>query len=483
MKLPFSKDMIRRTALMSFIFFFAAHGFCVFNLSYSGSSVMLDVSRMRTALIGSGQFLAPYYFALRGTLSAPLWVGMLGAAYLALTCAATAWLLRLERPLHLFVLCGAMTANAAITSLFAADLNTADAALLAMLLAALSAAFCLRLRFGFIPGAALLGAAMALDPGVLAFFAALALLACLADLLSGIACRPLALSALQALLAAAAAIAFWALGCMLVARRSGIDLNLSLHMPGLLGAYLAPFRALAAPLTAYAFLSNLLRMLLLAACIALLALNARKLGAKRMAAVMLCVLLLPSLCALPLFYLPEAQQITSAYCLLDVLLLVLLVSLMPQSRRIERLVPAAFGALFLGSIVFSNQIYLKKNLEFESTLSLTSRIIDRMEETEGYRPGFTPVAIIGSPDESVFSVQRTGFEHLSALNAASANYAVTNEDELLWYCWEILGYPSNFVSGFELSQLRENDVVKAMPLFPADGCCAFVDGVLVIRLN
>ena len=137
----------------------------------------------------------------------------------------------------------------------------------------------------------------------------------------------------------------------------------------------------------------------------------------------------------------------------------------------------------LGSIVFSNQVYLTKNLEFESTLSLTSRIIDRLEETDGYRPGFTPVAMIGSPEASIFSVERKGFEHLSALDAAKANYAVTSEDEMLWYCWEVLGYPSNFVSTFELSQLKEHEAVKSMPAFPAEGCCAFVGDTLVLKLN
>ena len=66
MKLPFSahKDMLRRTALLSLSLFFAAHAFCFFNLTYSGASVMLDVSKLRAGLIGGGQFLAPHYFRL-----------------------------------------------------------------------------------------------------------------------------------------------------------------------------------------------------------------------------------------------------------------------------------------------------------------------------------------------------------------------------------------------------------------------------------
>jgi len=485
LRLSLNQKALKHAALLSLLLFFAAHAFCFFNLTYSGSSVMLDVSRDRTAQIEAGRFLAPYYFRLRGVLSAPLWVGALCALYLALTNMIAAWLLRLEKPLHLLILCGAMTANAALTSLFAASLHTADCAMLALLLAALAAAGCLRLRFGFFPGAALLAAAMALDPGSLAFFAALALIGWLGDALESSETKLHARAALGALLAAAAGAAVWALGCMLMARRSGVGLSVSPHMPetGLPGAYLAPIRALLSPLTAYALVSIALRALLALACLAALVLHARRLGARRAAAVIFAVLLLPLLCALPLFYVRDAAQITPAYCLLDVLTLVLLARLMPGKKRLHAAVAAAFSVLFLGSVVFSNQVYLKKNLEFESTLSLTSRIIQRLEETDGYRPGFTPVAIVGTMEDSIFSVQRKGFEHLSALDAASSNYAVTSEDEMIWYCWEVLGYPVSFVSTFELSQLKEHGVVKAMPAFPAEGCCAFVDGTLVLQLN
>lgn len=485
MKLQLSQRALKHTMLFTLLLFFSAHAFCFFNLTYSGASIMLDVSKLRTTQIEAGQFLAPYYFRLRGTLSAPLWVGMLSALFLTGAVTICAQLFRLERPAHLFILCGTMTANAALTSIFASSMHTADGAMLTLLLCALGAACCLRLRFGFVPGAALLCASMALDPASLAFFAALFLIAWLCDLLGDAPQKPLASSAISALIAGAGGAAVWMVGAMLMARRNGIELCLTPSMPdaGLFGAYLAPLRAITAPLTAYATLSAILRVLLALACLAAVAANRQRLGAKRVVAAALCALVLPLLAALPLFYAQEAVQITPAYCLLDALMLVLLTRLLPERPQLHIALTAAYSVLFLGSIVFSNQVYLKKNLEFESTLSLTSRIIQRAEETTGYQPGFTPVAIIGTPEESVFSVQRKGFEHLSALDAAKANYAVTSEDQMIWYCWEILGYPSNFVSTYELEQLKAHEAVKPMPAFPAEGCCKMIDGVLVIRIN
>ena len=237
MKLLFSshKDTLKRTALLSLSLFLAAHAFCFFNLTYSGSSVMLDVSKIRGSLIETGRFLAPYYFRLRGTLSAPLWVGMLSALYMTLTSIISAWLLGLKKPWHLFILCGTLAANAALTSVFAASLHTADAVMLALLFCSAGAACCLRLRFGFVPGAALLAAAMALDPGSLAFFAAFTAIAWINDLLAD----DKASFAWSTLLSAAAGIALWFLGSLLMTRRNGYALSMPLHMPeaGILSAY------------------------------------------------------------------------------------------------------------------------------------------------------------------------------------------------------------------------------------------------------
>ena len=201
MKLLFSqhKDTFKHTALLSLALFFAAHAFCFFNLTYSGASVALNVSSIRAGLIEGGQFLAPYYFRLRGTLSAPLWVGMLSALYLALSSIIMAWLLDFKKTGHLLILCGSLAVNAALTSLFAASLHTSDASMLALLLCSISVASCLRLRFGFIPGAALLAAAMALDPGALSFFAVLSGITWLSDLLKDD--KVTAISALNTLLA------------------------------------------------------------------------------------------------------------------------------------------------------------------------------------------------------------------------------------------------------------------------------------------
>ena len=475
-------DALKRTALYSLLLLFAAHAFCFFNLTYSSGSVMLHAASGRSAQIEAGHYLLPLYWRIRGSISAPLWVGMLSALYLTAVNLVLVILLSMQRPLSIFALCGATTVNAAVLSICAASLHTADAVFLALLLGALACLCCLRMRWGALPGTLLLTAALALDANAFAFFAALTLIVLLADLLDNRRARlPDAVVPFAALITA---LLLHQLGHMFFLRRNGMQSETGFLLFGgdLLGAYCAPIRAVFSPLTAYAQLSAALRALLMLLCAASIVRLARRNAGK---ALLLAagLLLLPLLCGATFLSGQENLQIVPAYCLLDVCVVMHLSRLTPESRMMRRLTAAAFSILFLGNIVFSNQVYLKKNLELEATLSMMSRVITRMEKVPGYQVGYTPVAIVGTPEDSIFSVKRTGFEHLSALDAAKGNFAIASEMDMIWYMWEVLGYPVNFVSTYDLSRIAKTDAVLSMPVFPQEGCCAFVDDVLVVKLS
>ena len=473
----------KQTALFSLAFLFAAHAFCFFNLTYSSGSVMLNVSSGRSAQIAAGQYLLPIYWRIRGSISSPLFVGMLSMLYLTCANMLLVWLLHITKPLARLILCGATTVNAAVLSICAASMHTADATFLSMLIAVIACAVCLHIHV--LPGALLLTGALALDPGSCAYFAALMLIAAINELLLGGQKKTFVRDILHLILAVGIGIAVYWLGYTLMARRSGLDMHSSLLLWGgnLLQAYTSPIRALLAPLTVYPMLNTLLRAVSALICLYVIIRFARTNGAASAAMLALGIFLLPLFAGFSFLSGQENIQITPAHCLIDILIILLLIRVFPSLMRVQRLACAAFCALFLGSIVFSNQVYLKKNLELESTLSVMTRVIARIEEMPGYMPGYTPIAIIGTPENSAISSQRKGFEHLSALDAASNNYAITSDTDMIWYTWEVLGYPLNFVSAYDLEQLKQNADVQAMPAFPQEGCCSYIGDTLVIHLS
>lgn len=475
-----------RAALAALFFVFCAHAFCFFNLTYSGESVILSAAKdSREQLLG-GQFLLPLYFRLRGAVASPMWIGLICTLYLALTACSLVWLLRIEHPLFAVSLCGLLVVNPAALSVCAASLHAADAPFLALLLAACGALASLRSRFGFIPGACLLAASAAVDPCGISCGAVLVAAALLSDLLSEPESKALLCRAAKGAAAVAAGFALHALGCLLLSLLLGEDLAFCLPEGGIPGAWLAPLRMLFSPLTAYPHVSVVLRAVLLLISLSALALSLVRAGRIRALAGALLALALPLCANLPRFAAEGAGQTSLSFVLIDLAVLAVLSAFCSRiavrhAQLIRRFTACAAGVLVLGGVVFSNQVYLKKNLEFHSTLSVMTRVIDRAEQTEGYTPGYTGVAILGDLDDSILSAQRPGFGHLSALEAANSNYA--SGDNNLWYVWQVLGYPFNFVSEYDRRQIAALPEAMDMPAFPQEGCCRMIGDTLVIKLS
>lgn len=114
-----SPKALRKTAVLALILALAAHGFCFFNLTYSGESVMLNAAKGSASQIASGAFLMPLYWRVRGAISAPLWVGLLSSCYLSLTVVLLCGLLGLASPYLIAMLAGSVVLSPSALSIFA----------------------------------------------------------------------------------------------------------------------------------------------------------------------------------------------------------------------------------------------------------------------------------------------------------------------------------------------------------------------------
>lgn len=469
----------------------AGHAFGYLNLIYSGAGVMVDASQGSTSQVAAGRWALPLYWAVRGGVSAPMLVGLLCGAYLAAAAALVALALGMTRPLSLALLAGVLCLNPAVTAINAAALNVADAYFLALLLCLLGAVLSARGRGFVLPAAMCWGAGIALEQSMAAAGLALLLLLALRALLAGKSAREALVLLACGLISLALGMALYLLGWMLMARRIGADWEPVLCLPGsaqeggLLGVYMEPLRRYLRPYTAYRMLGGVLGALLLAGSLALLSLAASRLARRERALSLALALLLPLVVNLPVIAgdAPAGTAQTFAYAILAVACVMVFDTAFAGVRTLRLAYGAGMGVLMLSAIIFSNQVYLKKNLEQQSTLSIMTRVIDRMERTEGYEPGSTPVALLGSLEASPLAAAREGFEHLEEFDAASDRFAADGVEENTWYMWEIMGYPCNLVSYYEAETIAESEEGRAMPAFPAQGSCRMIDGVLAVKLS
>lgn len=129
------------------------------------------------------------------------------------------------------------------------------------------------------------------------------------------------------------------------------------------------------------------------------------------------------------------------------------------------------------NIQTANVVYVKKDLEYQSTLSYMTRVVNKMEEHEEYVSGETPVLFIG--DESI-GIRRVGFEKYFIITGVDTTSPITYYDIYENYFEYVLG--THIALYYDES--LENDIrVQEMPVFPKAGCAQMIDGIMVVKLN
>lgn len=137
-------------------------------------------------------------------------------------------------------------------------------------------------------------------------------------------------------------------------------------------------------------------------------------------------------------------------------------------------------SLFL-SVRFSNQILNEEQYRFAATNMYMTRVLDRMEMTEGYEAGVTPVAFVGRPEDDML-VQRPGYP--DAWFGQGEDFTLTYSTTYAWYFRDVLGYPISIASASDSStRLAQTEPVRNMGTFPARDSVQMVGDTLVVKLG
>ena len=122
---------------------------------------------------------------------------------------------------------------------------------------------------------------------------------------------------------------------------------------------------------------------------------------------------------------------------------------------------------------------MKKELDQTATISLATRMIDRVELLEGYIPGETPVAFVGRLDRNTYlNCGRDEFIELDKTVGLWSDYSATYN--LGRYLTDYMNYPLLWDTETDFSQTEE---VKAMPVFPAADSIRMIEGTVVVKLS
>lgn len=117
---------------------------------------------------------------------------------------------------------------------------------------------------------------------------------------------------------------------------------------------------------------------------------------------------------------------------------------------------------------------------YEKSYSLCVRIADRLEQTEGYEHGM-PVAILGGfPDYPSTDITA---DDLSGYFGVTGDYVVGSTEHIAEFMSHYLNITLNTVDLETQNKLAETEEYKDCPKFPANDCIIQIDGIWVIKLN
>lgn len=150
-------------------------------------------------------------------------------------------------------------------------------------------------------------------------------------------------------------------------------------------------------------------------------------------------------------------------------------------KKIYKYLIISISLLMVSSIIYSNQVYLKKQMEFESTKLTMNRIIQNIEHIDEYDINKTPIVFIGYLGNGPLSLEKKDLDYKSVGHhpTYSLTYYLNYEQFLNYY----MGYPVKVLSEEKAMEYAKKEEVRNMEPFPSKESYKIIDGVLVIKLS
>lgn len=508
-----------------------AHLFCWTNTMFSHDSLLI-IQSDQISEIAYGRPFQHLYLYLRGLVVAPWLVGVLGTLYLTLSNLIICEVLNIRSRGFVIALCSIMATSPFVTLLNATYITWYDVYMLALLLSCVAVLLCKSYRHGWIIGTPLICLSMGLYPAYVQVAIVLIATIGLIELLRNRG-KFHFFFYVKAIVMVVAGALLYLLAVKYVQEFMGIAASTGYNSPTsafqfdrsplreLAKAWLAPLLYLLFPETHMvraSGLANLLLIILLFVVITRLCVKNKL----RVGHIILAVLILA---LIPLFANvvgfaaannTHSLMIYSYYLFYAVLFACLSVKTLSATQSVETHVEArgerecgGFKKVTTGiaiilvllmatsNTIYANQVYLKKDLEYQATLSIMTGLAERLEAIPGYIPGKTPVAFSGSLAKNpYYSDVRKGFppandqqsfddgngQYTGYSIGLGADVSIYNFTQMSRYYEYVLGRPIMMATAEGLNDNRKA-LLESMPVYPVDGSIVFNEGTVLVKLS
>ena len=138
------------------------------------------------------------------------------------------------------------------------------------------------------------------------------------------------------------------------------------------------------------------------------------------------------------------------------------------------------AALSFHFAICDNVAYFNMNERYEKTYAYCLRLLDRMEQTEGYQP-LMEVAMIGVVNEENYPDTDITTPYTERISGANGSILLNNGIQYAGFMRHYLNVVIYPVSGNRLVEIYNSPEYQALDAFPAANSMKVVDGILYIK--
>lgn len=153
-------------------------------------------------------------------------------------------------------------------------------------------------------------------------------------------------------------------------------------------------------------------------------------------------------------------------------------------QKISRFVCIISGVVLIFEfIVMNNIVSYQMEERYEKSYALCLRIVDRLEQTEGYKTGMEVAVLGGTVDMEYYPPTSVTEELLSAYFGVSGEYCVNSTEKIAEFSKHYLNFSMTTISTEREEMLVNTTEYSELEKFPSSDCIGVIDGVWVIKLN
>ena len=463
----------------------------------------LDSMYFNQNMITSGRWFLMVACGFSSYFTIPWVIGVLGLFFLGLTAVVLTELLDIQDNVTVVLISGLLTTFPALTSTFA-YVYTLDGYMLAMLLSVLAVLLCKKYGKGFIPGGLCLGFSLGIYQAYLPFAMILCMYMVICICLENLSIKEKAKQIFRFLYMGMIGVAFYYIMLQILLKIQGKQLASYQGINGadngnigLLQKIYTAYRDFAAFLIKGKILFNDVisfgAVLLLIASVLLCLFGLckkRKLWKKWQFFVIIGLLL----CSLPMVsnYILIVSPMVNYHLLMRYhFVLFLILGIAFVDKYLEKgkgkwiVVTNWCAVLGVGILVFhfavtDNIAYSNLQKKYEKTYAYCMRLLDRIEQTEGYYQGI-PIAMIGVVGDEQFpttDISGKVTDHMIGMNGDSLLYTGENYEKFMKH---YLGATLNILPPEAMETFYYSEEYQAMDSFPGQNSVKIVDGILYIK--